>query len=70
MDKVAYQNQTAATCLIEAHKAHQGEKHSDGIDNSINSLDLISADPESSYRTKIDDLGEWFSGSPSWLGRS
>ena len=70
LDKYADQNQTVATCLRKAQRSQQQREPSNSVDDLLNSLDLVSADPESAYRPKADDLGEWFSGAPSWLGRS
>ena len=41
-----------------------------GVDQLINNLDLGFADPKDNFNPENDDLGEWFSGAPSWLGRS
>ncbi|WP_320667970.1 hypothetical protein [Prochlorococcus sp. MIT 1307] len=70
VDKYADQNQTVATCLRRAQCSQQERESTNSIDDLLYSLDLVSEDPESSYRPKADDLGEWFSGAPSWLGRS
>ena len=40
------------------------------IEELLNGLDLCSSDPHSTYNPDQDDLGEWFSGAPSWIRRS
>ena len=70
LEKFADNNQTIATCLRRANRLQQNKKVTNDIDNLLNDLDLDSSDPQSSYRPKIDDIGEWFTGAPSWLGRS
>ena len=44
--------------------------NSNPIDELLNGLDLCSSDPHSTYNPEKDDLGEWFSGAPSWIRRS
>ena len=40
------------------------------IDELLNGLDLNSEEPHVTYNPDHDDLGEWFSGAPSWIRRS
>ena len=40
------------------------------LDELLNGLDLCSSDPHSTYNPDQEDLGEWFSGAPSWIRRS
>ena len=42
----------------------------DGIDQLLNNLDLGCSDPQEVFNPKDDDLGDWFSGAPSWIARS
>ena len=67
---LADQNPTIETSLRRASRLQQKRDNRDNIDNLLNDLDLVSADPESSFKPKIDDLGEWFSGAPAWITRS
>ena len=46
------------------------QNHSNPIDELLDNLDLRSADPHSTYDPDHNDLGEWFSGAPSWVRRS
>ena len=70
LEKFADRNQTIATCLRRANRIQQNQEVTNGIDQLLNDLDLSSTDPQSSFRPQIDDIGEWFTGAPSWLGRS
>ena len=68
--KFADQNQTVATCLRRAQRAQVKKGNTNELDDLADGLGLVSTDPESIYQPKTDDLGEWFSEAPSWLGRS
>lgn len=70
VDNFADHNQTVANCLRKARRLQQKAEATDEIDQLLNQLDLNPTDPESQYRPQTDDLGDWFSGAPSWLGRS
>ena len=70
VDQCADKNSSMATGLRKARRLQQKTEASNSIDKLLNGLELRSTDPESSYRPKLDDLGEWFSGTPSWLSRS
>ena len=70
VDNFADQNQTVNSCLRKARRLQQRQEPKDEIEQLLNCLDLNPADPESQYKPNIDDLGEWFTGAPSWLGRS
>ena len=70
IDKFADQSQTVASCLRKARRLQQRKEPSDEIEQLLNCLELSPNDSESQYKPNIDDLGEWFTGAPSWLGRS
>ncbi len=70
LSKYADQNQTVSNCLRKAQLRQQNKTPTNGIDHLLNSLDLYPTDPQSTFNAKEDDLGEWFCGAPSWLGRS
>ena len=70
LGKFADRNQTVANSLRRANRLQQKQELTNGIDHLLNDLDLGSADPQASYKPASDDLGEWFSGAPSWLVRS
>ncbi len=67
--KFADTNQTVASWLNKARYS-QKNKNNDHIDHLLNELSICSPDPDSTYKPDEDDLGEWFSGAPTWLGRS
>tara|TARA_B100000945_G_scaffold301212_1_gene283748 strand:- start:1027 stop:1335 length:309 start_codon:yes stop_codon:yes gene_type:complete len=72
INKYASRNQNVDAWLRKASHI-QRNKHnlnSNSIDELINGLDLCSSDPHSTFNPAKDDLGEWFSGSPSWIRRS
>ena len=68
--KYADRDQTVSSWLTRAQRLQQNNMGLDSIDNLISNLDLGSSEPNASYNPDKDDLGEWFSGAPSWLGRS
>ena len=70
LSKIADENQTIETSLRRAKRLRQQQDLSDNIDNFLNDMDLGPTDPQSSFKPKTDDLGEWFSGAPSWVTRS
>ena len=70
LSKHADQNQTVSNCLRKAQLTQQKSTPSNSIDQLLNNLDLYPTDPQSTFNRKEDDLGEWFCGAPSWLGRS
>ena len=67
--KFADKNQTVSGWLKQA-KYKQQNNQDDSIENFLNDLSICSPDSDSIYKRDEDDLGEWFSGAPSWLGRS
>ena len=68
--KFADRNQTVATWLHRARREQQKLQPQDGIDQLLDALQLGSSEPDDHYCSEDDDLGEWFGGAPSWLGRS
>jgi len=56
--------------LLKATRIQQKNHNSNPIDKILDGLDLCSPDPHSTYNPDHDDLGEWFSGAPSWIRRS
>ena len=70
INKHAARNQNVSTWLRKASNMQQNKHSSSPIDELINELDLCSSDPHSTYDPNTDDLGEWFSGAPSWIRRS
>ena len=70
INKYASRNQNVATWLRKASYMQRHSTNSNQIEELLNGLDLYSSDPHSIYNPDHDDLGEWFSGAPSWVRRS
>tara|TARA_Y100001968_G_C19356510_1_gene717469 strand:- start:933 stop:1235 length:303 start_codon:yes stop_codon:yes gene_type:complete len=70
INKYASRYQIVSTWLRRASLHQQNRVSSTPIDQLLNDLDLCSPDPHSTYNPDQDDLGEWFSGAPSWIRRS
>ncbi len=70
IQKAADEDQTVMAWLKKARRLQQGDHANNRIDKLIYSLDLGSSDPNPIYKPDPDDLGEWFSGVPSWVARS
>ena len=68
--KYASNNQNVASWLRKASYIQRKEISSNPIDDLLIGLDLCSSDPQATYNPETDDLGEWFSGAPSWIKRS
>ncbi len=70
LNKYATSNQNVSSWLRKASRLQRKQPISDPIDELLNGLDLNSDEPNSTFNPDQDDLGEWFSGSPSWIRRS
>ena len=70
INKFASRNQNVSSWLRKASYLQRNKRNSNPIDDLINGLDLCSSDPHSTFKPDQDDLGEWFSGAPSWIRRS
>ena len=70
LNKYASRNQNVSAWLRKASYLQRNKLNSNHIDELINGLDLCSSDPHSTFNPDQDDLGEWFSGAPSWIRRS
>ena len=70
INKYAARDQNVSNWLRKASNQQQNRFIADSIDELINGLDLCSSDPYYTYNPDRDDLGEWFSGAPSWVRRS
>ena len=70
LQKYADRDQSIASWLHSARRQQLKEdKEPDPIENLLDSLNLGSMDPDTSH-LQNDDLGEFFLGAPSWIGRS
>ena len=70
INKYATQNQNVSSWLRKASRIQRQEQITSEIDELLNGLDLNSDEPHATYNPDHDDLGEWFSGAPSWIRRS
>ena len=70
INKYASKNQNVSAWLRKASYIQRNSINSNTINELLHELDLCSSDPHSTYNPDQDDLGEWFSGAPSWLRRS
>ncbi len=68
--KYATKNQDVSSWLRKAARIQRNQPIANKIDELLNGLDLCSDEPHSTFNPDRDDLGEWFSGSPSWIRRS
>ena len=70
INKYAEKNQNVSSWLRKASRIQRNLAVSNPIDQLLNGLDLNADDPDSKFNPDQDDLGEWFSGAPSWVRRS
>ena len=70
MNKYATRNQNVSSWLRKASRIQRQEKINNQIDELLSGLDLSADEPHVTYNPDHDDLGEWFSGAPSWIRRS
>ena len=70
INKHASRNQNVSAWLRKASHIQRKSIKSNPIDELLNGLDLCSSEPYSTYNPDEDDIGEWFSGAPSWVRRS
>ena len=68
--QIADKDQSIESWLKRARRKQQFETSKDSIDDLLINLDLGSMEPNGSYNPKNGDLGDWFTGAPSWLSRS
>ena len=71
INKYALKNQNVSAWLRKAcYLQRNKNKTTNPMDELLSGLDLYSSDPQSTFNPDQDDLGEWFSGAPSWIRRS
>ena len=70
INKYATRNQNVSSWLRKASRIQRQEKITNQIDELLDGLDLSPDEPHVTYNPDHDDLGEWFSGAPSWIRRS
>ena len=70
INKHASNNQNVSAWLRKASYLQRNKLIPNATEELLNGLDLCSSDPYSTFDPEQDDLGEWFSGAPSWIRRS
>tara|TARA_Y100001968_G_scaffold88817_1_gene79878 strand:+ start:4908 stop:5210 length:303 start_codon:yes stop_codon:yes gene_type:complete len=70
INKFADRDQTVSAWLSKAKQLQNKKSTLDSLDNLITDLGIGSHDHDNIYNPDQEDLGDWFSGAPSWLGRS
>ena len=70
INKYATKNQDVSSWLRKSLRMQRQEQIASEIDQLLDGLDLSSGEPHVTYNPDHDDLGEWFSGAPSWIRRS
>ncbi len=70
IQKYSDRDQTISSWLNKARKLQQKDLSNDSIDELLNALAIGTSEPMSQFQPEVDDLGEWFTGAPSWLARS
>ncbi len=70
INKYATKYSSVSNWIRKASYTQRSQPISNSIDELLNGLDLIPDEPNSTYNPNQEDLGEWFSGSPSWIRRS
>tara|TARA_Y100001968_G_C18791978_1_gene451596 strand:- start:117 stop:419 length:303 start_codon:yes stop_codon:yes gene_type:complete len=70
INKYASNNQNVSAWLRKASYLQRNKLIPNATEELLNGLDLCSSDPYSTFDPEQDDLGEWFSGAPSWIRRS
>ncbi len=70
IQKASDEDQKVNSWLKRAKRLQTGNGSDDSIGKLLNDLDLGPLDSESLYKPNPDDLGNWFTGAPSWVSRS
>ena len=70
IQKASDEDQKVNSWLKRAKRLQTENGSDDSIEKLINDLDLGPLDSESLYKPNPDDLGNWFTGAPSWVSRS
>tara|TARA_Y100001968_G_scaffold230242_1_gene213062 strand:- start:185 stop:487 length:303 start_codon:yes stop_codon:yes gene_type:complete len=70
INKYASKNQNVSAWLRKASHLQRKGNSANPMDELLDGLDLCSSDPHSTFDPDKNDLGEWFTGAPSWIRRS
>ena len=70
IEQAADKDQTLRSWLTKARRMQQGNYPNNKVDKLLNALDLGSTEPVTINKPDPEELGNWFSGAPSWVARS
>jgi hypothetical protein len=70
VQKFADRDPTVWSWLRRAQRKQREGVPRAGLDRFLAQMDLGEVGPDGAFDPRRDDLGEWFSGAPSWLRRS
>lgn len=70
VQKFADRDPTVWSWLRRARRRQLEGVPKDGLDRFLAQMDLGEVGPDGAFDPRRDDLGDWFSGAPSWLRRS
>ena len=70
LTKSADKDPTISMWLKRAKRLQRNNTPQDSIETLLNDLDLGDSDPDNYFKKHDDDIGEWFTGAPSWITRS
>jgi hypothetical protein len=70
VQKFADRDPTGWSWLRRARRSQMEGVPREGLDRFLAQMDLGEVGPEGAFDPRRDDLGDWFTGAPSWLRRS
>lgn len=70
VQKFADRDPSVWSWLKQAQRKQQEEAPQTGLDGFLSDMNIGEIGPRGAFDPKHDDLGDWFSGAPSWLRRS
>ena len=71
VEKYAKHNSPISLWLKKAESIRRhGLKSEGGIDSLLQSLGIDGLDKDNHFKPNIDDISDWFGGSPDWIKRS
>jgi hypothetical protein len=70
VQKFADRDRCVGSWLRKAQRHKHMPPNANALDHFLADLDIGASDPDSSFRSDADDIGDWFSGAPHWVRRS
>lgn len=70
VQKYADRDPSVWSWLRQALRHQQISAPQNGLDRFLTDMNIGEIGPKGPFNPKHDDLGDWFSGAPSWLRRS